>query len=83
MEIEGASESPNLNRKIEGTIMTLKVAIVGVGNIGNIHGRVYHDHADVEIVAVCDIIHERSDKAAEKFGCQGFYSIQRISITQN
>jgi predicted dehydrogenase len=56
--------------------MTLKVAIIGVGNIGNIHGRIYHAHPDTEIVAVCDIIPERSDKAAEKFGCQGFYSVQ-------
>lgn len=56
--------------------MTLKVAIVGMGNIGNIHGRVYHAHPDTEIVAVCDIIPERSDRAAEKFGCQGFYSVQ-------
>ncbi len=58
--------------------MTLKVAIVGVGNIGNIHARVYHAHPDVEIVAVCDIIHERSDKAAEKYSCQGFYSVQEM-----
>ena len=58
--------------------MTLKVAIVGVGNIGNVHGRVYSEHADVEIVAVCDIIPERSDRAAEKFGCQGFYSVQEL-----
>ncbi len=58
--------------------MPLKVAIVGVGNIGNIHARVYHAHPDVEIVAVCDIIHERSDKVAEKYGCQGFYSVQEM-----
>lgn len=56
--------------------MTLKVAIVGMGNIGNVHGRVYQQHPDVEIVAVCDIIHERADIAAEKFGCQGFYSVE-------
>ena len=58
--------------------MTLKVAIVGVGNIGNVHGRVYSEHPDTEIVAVCDIIPERSDRAAEKFGCQGFYSVQEM-----
>lgn len=56
--------------------MTLKVAIVGVGNIGSIHARIYHAHPDTEIVAVCDIIQEKSDKAAEKYGCQGFYSVQ-------
>lgn len=53
----------------------LKVAIVGVGNIGNIHANVYAQRADVEIVAVCDIIPEKSDRAAEKFSCQGFYSV--------
>jgi len=58
--------------------MTLKVAIVGVGNIGNIHGRVYQEHPDTEIVAVCDIIEERADRAAEKFSCQGFYSVQEM-----
>lgn len=56
--------------------MTLKVAIVGMGNIGNIHGRVYQQHPDTEIVAVCDIIEEKADRAAEKYGCQGFYSVQ-------
>jgi predicted dehydrogenase len=56
--------------------MALKVAIVGVGNIGNIHAGVYQKHPDVEIVAVCDIIPEKSDKAAEKYGCQGFYSVK-------
>jgi predicted dehydrogenase len=56
--------------------MTLKVAIVGVGNIGNVHGGVYQKRSDVEIVAVCDIIKERSDRAAEKYGCQGFYSVK-------
>src|SRR5215216_1614171 len=58
--------------------MSLKVAIVGVGNIGSIHGRVYQQHPDTEIVAVCDIIEERADRAAEKYGCQGFYSVQEM-----
>jgi predicted dehydrogenase len=58
--------------------MTLNVAVVGVGNIGNIHAGVYQKRPDVKIVAVCDIIHERSDRAAEKYGCQGFYSVQEM-----
>ena len=56
----------------------LKVAIVGVGNIGNIHGTVYSKRDDVEIVAVCDIIPDRADRAAEKFRCQGFYSVKEL-----
>lgn len=54
----------------------LKVAVVGVGNIGNIHAQVYEKRPDVEIVAVCDIIPEKSDKAAERYRCQGFYSVK-------
>ncbi len=56
--------------------MTLKVAVVGMGVIGNNHARIYGEHPDTEVVAVCDIIPERSDKAAEAHGCQGFYSVQ-------
>lgn len=58
--------------------MSLRVAIVGVGNIGNIHAGVYQKRSDVQIVAVCDIIPEKSDKAAEKYGCQGFYSVKEM-----
>lgn len=56
----------------------LRVAIVGVGNIGSIHGEVYSRRSDVEIVAVCDIIPDRADRAAEKFRCQGFYSVKEL-----
>lgn len=58
--------------------MSLKIAIVGMGNIGNTHARVYQGRDDVEIVAVCDIIKERSDKAAEAYSCQGFYSVREM-----
>ena len=58
--------------------MTLRVAIVGMGGIGNNHGRCYTENPGAEVVAVCDIIQERSDKAAEAFGCQGFYSVESL-----
>lgn len=58
--------------------MTLKVAIVGMGNIGNRHARVYEKRDDVEIVAVCDIIKEKADKAAEAYGAKAFYSVQEM-----
>ena len=58
--------------------MALRVAIVGMGNIGNIHARVYKAHPECEIVAVCDIIREKADKAAETYGCPAFYSVQEL-----
>ena len=56
----------------------LHVAIVGMGNIGNRHAQVYQKHPDAQIVAVCDIIEERADKAAVAYGCPAFYSVQSM-----
>ena len=48
--------------------MALKVGVVGVGNIGTIHAEIYKNHPKTELVAVCDIIKERADAAAARFG---------------
>jgi predicted dehydrogenase len=58
--------------------MTLKVGIVGVGNIGSIHANVYKNNPKTEIVAVCDIVKEKADAAAAKFGGQAFYSVREM-----
>ncbi|MEA3336021.1 MAG: Gfo/Idh/MocA family oxidoreductase [Chloroflexota bacterium] len=58
--------------------MILRVAIVGMGGIGNTHARVYEEREDCRIVAVCDIIPDRADKAAEAYGCPVFYSVQDL-----
>lgn len=56
--------------------MALNVAIVGMGGIGNTHGPVYEKREDCKIVAVCDIIPEKADKAAARYGCPAFYSVK-------
>jgi predicted dehydrogenase len=56
--------------------MTLRIGIVGMGGIGNTHARVYQELEQTEIVAVCDIIEERADKAAAAYGAKAFYSVQ-------
>ena len=58
--------------------MTIKVGVVGVGNIGSIHAGVYKDNPKVELVAVCDIIKEKADAAAAKFGGKAYYSVQSM-----
>jgi predicted dehydrogenase len=58
--------------------MPLKVAVVGLGNIGNIHAGIYQKHPDCELVAVCDIIEERAKKAAEKYNTRPFFSIREM-----
>jgi predicted dehydrogenase len=58
--------------------MTIKVGVVGVGNIGSIHARVYSENPKVELVAVCDIIKEKADAAAAKYGAKAFYSVKEM-----
>ncbi|UOF89624.1 Gfo/Idh/MocA family oxidoreductase [Fodinisporobacter ferrooxydans] len=58
--------------------MTLKVGVVGVGNIGSIHASVYKDNPKTELVAVCDIVKEKADAAAVKFGARPFYSVREM-----
>lgn len=56
----------------------LDIAIVGMGNIGNTHARCYMKNEKTRIVAVCDIIKEKADKAAKDYGAQAFYSIKEM-----
>ena len=58
--------------------MSLKVAIVGMGGIGNRHAQVYEKRQDAELVAVCDIIREKADKAAERYKAKAFYSVKEL-----
>jgi predicted dehydrogenase len=58
--------------------MPLRVAIVGLGGIGNTHAGVYQKHPECEIVAVCDMNQERADRAAERYGCPRFLSIREL-----
>lgn len=58
--------------------MALKIGIVGVGNIGSIHAGVYKDSPKCEVVACCDIIKEKADAGAERFGGKPFYSVKEM-----
>lgn len=52
----------------------LRVAVVGLGPIGNIHARHYQSSPHCTLAGVCDIIPERADAAAERYGVPAFYS---------
>ena len=56
----------------------LKAAVVGVGNIGTIHTEIYSSLANVDLTAVCDIDQEKANKAASKFDCKAFYSVESL-----
>ncbi len=56
----------------------LKVAIVGVGNIGKTHARVYQGHEDTEIVAVCDLIEDAAKAGGELLDVPYFTSVPAL-----
>ena len=62
----------------EDKSMALKIGLVGMGGIGNMHGDVYMKDELAALVAVCDVKHDKADAAAEKFGVPAFYSLKEM-----
>lgn len=52
--------------------MGLRVAVVGMGHIGNLHSRIYKSESAAELVGVCDRIPERARAGGEAFGVPWF-----------
>lgn len=53
----------------------LRVAVIGMGPIGNLHADIYRADPLAQLVGVCDIIHERAQKAGERLGVPWFTSV--------
>jgi len=56
--------------------MAIKIGIVGMNGIGNNHAACYQTDELADLVAVCDVIKERADAAAERFGVKAYYSLK-------
>lgn len=56
----------------------IRIAVVGVNNIGKIHCRYYHQHPDTELVAVCDIMEDRAREAALAYGVKAYTDLRRL-----
>lgn len=52
----------------------LKIAVIGIGGMGeHTHVRFFSEMKDVEIVALCDIVREKAEKAAQKYNIPAVY----------
>jgi len=58
--------------------MALRVAVVGLGPIGNLHSRIYKQDELAELVGVCDRIPERAEAASEAYGVPAFYDAETM-----
>jgi predicted dehydrogenase len=58
--------------------MALKVGIVGLGGIGNLHADCHKVDALSDLVAVCDVVKEKADATAERVGVKAYYSLTEM-----
>lgn len=56
----------------------LRVAIVGCGNIGNNHAKAYASTGRTELVGVVDLITERADGYAERYGSTRYADVAEL-----
>lgn len=56
----------------------LRVCVIGLGPIGNLHARLHKEDPLAELVGVCDIIKERADAASARYGVPAFYDAQTM-----
>jgi len=56
------------------TANKVKVAIIGLGNIGaNTHIKYVQELSNVELVGVCDLVREKADKFAAQYNTKAYY----------
>ena len=58
--------------------MTLRVAVIGMGPIGNRHADMYRGDALAELVGICDRDRERANAAAQRLGVPAFYDVSSM-----
>ncbi len=56
----------------------IKVAVVGVGALGEHHARIYSELPGAELVAVVDIDQEKAQQVASRYQCQSYQRYEEI-----
>jgi predicted dehydrogenase len=56
----------------------LRVAVIGMGAIGNLHARLYKQEPNAQLVGVCDRLRDRADRAAATLGVPVFYDVEEM-----
>ena len=58
----------------------IRIGVIGAGIMGSLHAEAYQQNPNAELIAVCDFIREKAEKAAEKFEAGAFYTDYRKMI---
>ena len=57
----------------------LKVGVIGVGNLGQWHARIYSELESAELVGVYDVNRKRAEEIARKYKTCAFDSIEALA----
>jgi predicted dehydrogenase len=57
--------------------LNIRIGVIGVGYLGQHHARIYSELENIELSAV-DIVEERADGFAKKYGCESCYDYKQI-----
>lgn len=68
-------------KELEGDNL-LNIAVIGVGNMGKNHARIYFEHSNVNLVAICDNNKSVADSFAEKYKCKAYYDLDEMLNTE-
>lgn len=60
----------------------LNVAVIGVGNMGQHHVRIYSELPQVNLVAICDTNKEKGEKLARKYNCLFYEDYKKMLMEQ-
>lgn len=58
--------------------MKIKIAVLGLGNMGRHHVRHLSGIEGAELVAVCDPSKERADSFAQEYNCKAYYDLSSL-----
>ncbi len=61
----------------------MNVGVIGVGNMGKHHARVYSEIEGVDLVAVADLDKNNGRRIARKFNCRYYDNVSRLLDTEN
>src|SRR4051812_19834063 len=56
----------------------LGVAVIGMGNIGNLHSRMYQANPLAQLIGVCDKLKDRADAASKRYNVPAFYDVDKM-----
>ncbi len=56
----------------------VRVAVIGIGNIGNLHLQLISQIPQFKLTAVCDIVPDKANAAADKYGVKAYYDANKL-----